>query len=66
MLGYESLVGLVDKKWFDAEHAVPPTVQLVTLLSIGLTGVVIGQVVRRVKKMAEDYARRLAAVERAT
>lgn len=65
MLGYESLVGLVDKKWFDAEHAVAPTTQLVTLLSIGLTGVVIGQVVRRVKKMAEDYARRIAAVERA-
>jgi len=61
MLGYESLVGLVDKKWFDADHAVPPTTQLISLLSLGLTGVVIGQVVRRVKGMAGEYAQRLAA-----
>jgi len=64
MLGYESLVGLVDKKWFDADHAVSPATQLVTQLSIGLTGVVIGQVVRRVKGMAEEYAQRLAAAEK--
>jgi hypothetical protein len=61
MLGYWSLVGLVDKKWFDADHAVPPTVQLITLLSLALTGIVIGQVVRRVKDMAHDYAERIAA-----
>lgn len=63
MLGYWSLVGLLDPKWFDADHAVPPTRQAVTLLSLGLTGIVIGQVVRRVKSMASDYARRLAAAE---
>ena len=66
MLGYWSLVGVVDKKWFDADHAVPPTRQLVTLLSLGLTGVVIGQVIRRVKSVANDYAQRLAAVESTT
>jgi len=65
MLAYWSLVGLVDKKWFDADHAVPPTRQLITLLSLALTGIVIGQVVRRVKGMASDYAQRLAAAERA-
>ncbi len=67
MLGYWSLVGLEDAKtsrWFDAVHAVPPARQLVTLLSLGLTGIVIGQVVRRVKGMASEYAQRLAAVEK--
>src|SRR5262245_46607342 len=65
MLGYWLLVGLVDKKWFDSDHAVPPTRQLVTLVSLGLTGIVIGQVIRRVKAMASDYAQRLAAAEKA-
>jgi len=66
MLGYWALVGLVDMKtsrWFDGQHAVPPARQLVTLLSIGLTGIVIGQVVRRVEGVASDYARRLVAAE---
>jgi hypothetical protein len=65
MLGYWSLVGLFDKKWFDADHTVPPTTQLVTLLSLALTGIVIGQVVRRVKGMASEYAERRAAAEKA-
>jgi len=60
MLGYESLVGLVDNKWFDANHAVPPTTQLLSLLSLALTGMVMGQVVRRVRAMATEYAQRLA------
>jgi len=67
MLGYWSLVGLEDAKasrWFDAQHAVPPAQQLITLLSLGLTGVVLGQVVRRVKAMASEYAQRLAAAEK--
>jgi hypothetical protein len=64
MLGYWSLVGLVDQKWFDSDHTVPPTRQLVTLVSLGLTGIVIGQVVRRVKGLASDYAQRLAAAEK--
>jgi len=64
MLGYLSLVGLADlqtSRWFDAQHAVPPAVTLTTLVALGLTGVVVGQVVRRVKGMAEEYARRLTA-----
>jgi len=68
MAGYWSLVGLEDAKtsrWFDAYHAVPPARQLVTLLALALTGVVLGQVVRLVKGMASDYARRLAAGEKA-
>jgi hypothetical protein len=67
MLGYWLLVGLEDMKssrWFDAQHAVPPVTQLLTLLSLGLTGIVMGQVVRQVKLMAGEYARRLAAAEK--
>jgi hypothetical protein len=63
LLGYLSLVGLVDKTWFDSQHVVPPLTQLVTLLSLALTGVVIGQVVRRVRLLAADYADRLAGAK---
>jgi hypothetical protein len=66
MLGYWSLVGFKDPKWFDADHAVPPATQLISLLSLALTGVVIGQVVRRVKGIAREYAQRVAAAEEAT
>lgn len=61
MAGYWLLVGLEDAKtsrWFDAQHAVPPVTQLITLLSLGLTGIVIGQVVRRVKAIADEYCAR--------
>ena len=64
MAGYWLLVGLADAKtsrWFDEQHAVPPATQLITLLSLGLTGVIIGQVVRRVKSLAEEYAQRRSA-----
>ncbi|MCI0357520.1 MAG: hypothetical protein L0211_03420 [Planctomycetaceae bacterium] len=62
MLGYWLLVGIKDgrsSQWFDADHAVAPAVQLITLVSLGLTGVVIGQVVRRVKALAAEYAQRV-------
>jgi len=66
MAGYWLLVGLEDAKtsrWFDAQHAVPPVTQLITLLSLGLTGIVIGQVVRRVRSLADGYADRLATTK---
>jgi hypothetical protein len=66
MLCYWLLVGIADgrdSKWFDSQHAVPPVEQLVTLVSLGLTGVVVGQVVRRVKSLAAEYAERLAAAK---
>jgi hypothetical protein len=68
MAGYGALVGLEDAKtsrWFDSYHAVPPATQLVTLLSLAMTGVTLGQLVRRVRAMAEDYARRLTLAEKA-
>jgi hypothetical protein len=66
MLGYWALVGLEDIKtsrWFDEQHAVPPATQLITLVSLALTGIIVGQVVRRVKDMANEYAQRLKAAE---
>jgi hypothetical protein len=61
MLGYLALVGLADMKesrWFDEQHAVPPVVTLLTLLALGMTGIVIGQIIRRVRAIAEEYAQR--------
>lgn len=61
MLGYLALVGMADAKesrLFDENHAVPPVVTLLTLLALGMTGVVIGQVIRRVRAIAVDYAQR--------
>jgi hypothetical protein len=61
MLGYLALVGLADLKesrWFDDQHAVPPVVTLLTLTALGMTGIVIGQVIRRMRAVAEEYAQR--------
>lgn len=59
MVLYLGLVGSKDPNWFDSQHTVPVVQQLVVLLSLGLTGLIAGQVIRRVRGMAEDYARRV-------
>jgi hypothetical protein len=60
MAGYLALVGLADKDgWFNATHVVEPVEQLVMLLSLALCGVVLGQVIRRVRGLADEYAARL-------
>lgn len=67
MAGYWLLVGIEDLKtsrWFDATHAVAPVEQLITLVSLGLAGIVIGQVVRRVQAMAAEYATRVVETNR--
>ena len=67
MLGYWLLVGLEDQKtsrWFDSVHAVPPATQLITLLSLAVMGIIIGQVIRRVRGMAIEYSQRLLAAEK--
>jgi hypothetical protein len=56
MACYMALVGAGDPQWFDAEHNTPVVVQLTMLLSLGLTGIVMGQVVRRTRGMAEELA----------
>jgi hypothetical protein len=58
MAGYLALVGATDTTWFDADHTVPPIEQLLMLASLALTGVVMGQVIRRVRGMAEGFAER--------
>ena len=61
MVGYLAVVGHADKVWFDAEHTTPVVHQLMMLACLALTGVVIGQVVRQQKSMAEAYSERRAA-----
>lgn len=58
MAAYLTLVGATDKTWFDQEHAVPPVEQLVTLASLALTGVVLGQVIRKTRGAAQEFAER--------
>ena len=47
-------------RWFaDRDIRVPRYHQLIFLLAVVLTGVFLGQVIRRVRRLAEDYARRV-------
>jgi hypothetical protein len=59
MAGYLFLAGYA--RWFAADRdlSVPRYSQLIMLLALALTGVVLGQVIRRVRAMAEDFARRM-------
>jgi len=61
MLGYLALVGIKDDQWFDPHHFVEPVEQVMTLVSLALTGIIIGQVIRRVRALAEDYSHRTEA-----
>jgi len=65
MLGYLALVGVKDDQWFDPNHFVEPVEQIMTLASLALTGVIIGQVIRRVRALAEDYSRRMESTQTA-
>jgi hypothetical protein len=59
MLGYTFLLGYA--RWFTARNLrVPPYHQAIFLLALALTGIVLGQVIRRVRKMAVEYAARMA------
>ena len=57
MAGYLFLLG--HARWFREATRVPRYHQLMFLLALVLTGVVLGQVIRRVRWMAQDYADRL-------
>ncbi len=58
MTAYLALVGLADPGWFDAEHVTPVIDQLITLVSLALTGLVLGQIIRSVPTMAREFALR--------
>lgn len=60
MVGYLGVLG--HDKWYRVprpETLVPRYHQLIVLLALGLTGILLGQVVRRGRQMAQEYARRL-------
>lgn len=59
LVGY--LVVLGRARWFGGlDLRVPRYHQLIVLLALAFTGVIVGQVVRRARALAEDYAARLA------
>jgi hypothetical protein len=62
MLGYVWLLGFA--RWFahpDRPLIVPRYQQLIMLLALALTGIILGQAIRQVRGLAEDYARRTGA-----
>lgn len=61
MLGFEAIVGSADAKWFDAVHTTPVVNQLLMLACLALTGIVIGQVVRQQRSLAEAFCERQGA-----
>lgn len=52
MVAYTILVANADPVWFDSDHTIPILHQAITLLSIGATGVVLGQMIRSTRTMA--------------
>ena len=62
MVAYLFLLGYA--KWYApeaarADMAVPRYQQLIFLTALAMTGVMIGQIIRRVKSLAQDYSRRV-------
>jgi hypothetical protein len=64
MISYLVVLAARDPDWFGNPQRpieVPRIEQLLFLLSLGITGVIIGQVVRRAKALAWEYARRIGS-----
>jgi hypothetical protein len=58
--GYLFILG--QGKWFsDPPKTVPRHDQLIMVIALGLTGVILGQIVRRAARMADEYAARVSA-----
>jgi len=59
MLCYLFLLGYA--RWFtERDVTVPRYHQLIVLLALGLTGIIVGQVIRRVRELAQQYAARVS------
>ena len=58
MACYMFLVGSVDKDWFDSNHNTPVLTQAITLCSLASTGIVLGQIVRAARRMADAFLER--------
>ena len=63
-LGYLFLMGYA--RWFQEAQRVPRYQQLLTLIALAISGVILGQVIRRVRRLAESYAERLNATREGT
>jgi hypothetical protein len=61
MAGYIVLTGYA--KWYATGSRVPRYHQLITLLALALLGIIVGQVIRRVRGIAADYAQRAVAAK---
>lgn len=66
MAGYIWLLGFA--QWFagDRDLTVPRYYQLIFLLALALTGVVLGQVIRRVRFLAQEFSTRVSARDSAS
>jgi hypothetical protein len=64
ILGYVCLLGIAKwPDWFgraaETDLMVPRYEEMVVIAGLALTGIIVGQVVRRVRGLAEDFAMRL-------
>jgi hypothetical protein len=56
------LIVLGHGRWFsDPPRSVPRHHQLIMVIGLGLTGIILGQIIRRTAQMAEEYRQRVAA-----
>ena len=63
LAGYLVLLVVRDPDWFGGKVnavEVRGVEEIIVLLSLGLSGIIVGQLVRRTKAMARDFARRVA------
>lgn len=63
LISYFTLVLRFDDTPFDAQHSTPVINQLMMLVGLLMMGMVVGQIVRRVRRMAEDFLGRMQAVD---
>ncbi|MGA2033181.1 MAG: hypothetical protein ABSG68_13060 [Thermoguttaceae bacterium] len=65
MAGYLFLLGFA--RWFtERDVRIPRYHQAIFLLALALTGIVLGQAIRRVRRMAREYAARLESRDQST
>ena len=58
MISYMLLVGSVDATWFDSNHSTPVLTQAIALCALASTGMVLGQIVRATRRMADAFLKR--------
>ena len=63
MIGYLWMATRFSDPYFNhRDLSVPGYYQLIMLLALALTGIVLGQVIRRVRALAEDFSRRVQSL----